>query len=114
MTGIALRFLACVVALPIAAWLLPGVHAATNLTAALAGLMLAGIYLVLRPIAKLILAAFNCLTLGVLGVLLDAALVLLAAALIPGFSVDTFWWALLTSVGVNVLREAVGRLAERE
>ena len=112
MKGIAFRFAGCVIAMPVAAWLLPGVHTANAEAAWVAGVLLGGIYLVLRPIAKLLLTPLNCLSFGILGFLVDAAFVLLAAEGMTGFRVDGFLWALATSLIVSALREALGHLAE--
>lgn len=111
MSGVLFRFCATVVSMPLAAWLLPGIHAASNEVAWVAGVFLGLIYLVLRPLAKLLLAPFNCLTFGVIGLAVDAGLVLLAASWLRGFVVDSFWWALAASFVVLVLREGLGRLA---
>lgn len=111
MSGVLFRFCGTLVAMPLAAWLLPGVHAISNEAAWIAGVFLGVIYLVLRPLAKLLLSPFNCLTFGIVGLLVDAGLVQLAASWIRGFTIDSFWWALATSVIVFIVREGAGRLA---
>lgn len=112
MSGVLLRFCGTVVSVPLAVWLLPGVEAANNEIAWIAGVLLGIIYLVLRPLAKLLLSPFNCLTFGIVGFIVDAGLVLLAARVIPGFWVASFWWALAVSLVVMVLREGLGKLAD--
>jgi putative membrane protein len=112
MKGIAFRFCGCVVAMPLCAWLLPGVHAADPTSAWIMGIALGVIYLLLRPLAKLLLTPFNCLTFGLLGFVVDAALVLLAARWMAGFAIDGFLWALAASLVVALLREGLGKLAE--
>ena len=113
MKNASFRFIACVVAMPLAAFLLPGVHTADPETAWIAGLLLGLLYLILRPLAKLLLLPFHCLTLGIFGFVVDALLVQLAAWWMPGFMIDSFLWALLVSLVVSLLREAAGRLAKR-
>ena len=114
MKGAMYRFCGCVVSMPVAAWLLPGVHTANAETAWVAGLFLGLIYLILRPLAKLILLPFNCLTFGILGFVIDVLLVQLAAWWMPGFLIDGFLWAVLVAVIVSFLREGAGSLAGRE
>lgn len=111
MSGILLRFCATVIAMPLAAWVLPGIHASSNEIAWVAGVMLGLAYLVLRPLAKLLLSPFNCLTFGIVGLLVDAGLVMLATNWLHGFVIDSFWWALAASLGVTLLREGIGSLA---
>jgi putative membrane protein len=112
MKGMAFRFCGCVVAMPLCAWLLPGVHATDPTSAWMMGIVLGLLYLLLRPIAKLILTPFNCLTFGLLGFVVDALLVQLAARQMDSFSIDSFWWALAASLVVTLLRESLGKLAE--
>ena len=111
MKGAMFRFCGCVAAMPIAAFFLPGVHTADARTAWIAGAFLGFIYLVLRPIAKLILLPFTCFTFGILGFVVDVLLVRLAAQWMPGFEIDGFWWALLAAIVVSLLREGAGTLA---
>lgn len=113
MTGTLFRFIGCVIAMPVAAWLLPGVHTADAQTAWMAGALLGVIYLLLRPIAKLLISPLNCLSFGILGFVVDVAFVLLAARWMTGFQVDGFWWAAATSIIVAVLREGCGKLAKK-
>ncbi len=111
MRRMALRFLACVGAVPLCVYLLPGVTASSYTYAAIAGAVLGVIYITLRPIAKLLLGVFNIFTLGLLYVLLDAWLVQLCSWVIPDdFHVDGFLWALATALIVNVARSLFGNL----
>lgn len=112
MTGVVFRFCATVVSMPLAAWLLPGVHAANSQIAWIAGVLLGILYLLLRPLAKLLLSPFNCLTFGIVGFLVDVGFVGLAARWMPGFTIDGFWWTVLVSLVVSVLREFIGRMAD--
>ncbi len=111
--GVLYRFCGCVVAMPIAAWLLPGVHTVNAETAWIAGVILGLIYLILRPIAKLILSPLNCLSFGILGFVVDTLFVQLTSSWLPGFAVDSFLWAMAASAIVAVLREGAGSLAGR-
>lgn len=110
MTGVLFRFCATVVAMPTAAWLLPGVHAANSQVAWLTGVLLGLIYLILRPIAKLLLSPLNCLSLGVIGFLADVGFVYLAARWMGSFRIDGFLWAIATALLVALLREGLGKI----
>lgn len=110
MRRMALRFLACVGAVPLCVYLLPGVTAADYTYAVYAGAVLGVIYITLRPIAKLLLRVFNIFTLGLLYVLLDSWLVQLCSwVMLDKFHVDNFWWALATALIVNVARGFFGK-----
>jgi len=87
-----------------AAYYLPGVHADTLLQAVLCGALLALAYVLLRPVARILTGVFNLMTLGLMGWIIDAALVMACANRIDGFRVDGFQWAALVALAVNVLR----------
>ena len=111
MRSIIARFLACVGAVPLCVYLLPGVTAQDYTYAIVAGAVLGLIYITLRPVAKLLLGVFNVFTLGLLYVLLDAWLVQLCSSFMLGqFYVENFWWALATALIVNVLRSIFGKM----
>ena len=111
MTGIALRFFACTAALPLAALLLPGVESAGPEDAWIAGGLLAFVYLVLRPVLRLLVSAGNCLSLGLLGFAVDAGLVWGIAQVFPGVRYESFPWALAAAGIVTVLRGGADVLA---
>jgi putative membrane protein len=111
MRRMALRFLACVGAVPLCVYLLPGVTASNYTYAVIAGAVLGVIYITLRPVAKLLLGVFNIFTLGLLYVLLDAWLVQLCSwVMLDDFHVDSFLWALATALIVNAARSLFGNL----
>lgn len=111
MTGVLLRFCGTVVAVPLAAWLLPGVHAASTQIAWIAGVLLGLLYLVLRPLAKLLASPLNCLTFGLVGLLIDIGFIYLAADWLRGLQIDSFLWAVVTALLIALVREGVGKLA---
>lgn len=113
MRSMIFRFLACVGAVPLCVYLLPGVSATDYTYAVIAGAVLGVIYITLRPVAKLLLGVFNLFTLGLLYVLLDAWLVQLCGWVMLGkFQVDSFLWALATALIVNVARGFIGKIAK--
>ncbi len=111
MRSMIFRFFACVGAVPLCVYLLPGVTATDYTYAVVAGAVLGVIYLTLRPVMKLVLGVFNLFTLGLLYVVLDAWLVQLCSWIMEGkFHVDDFLWALATALIVNVLRSIIGKM----
>ena len=108
MGGAILRFLVTVAAIPLCGEYMEGVHITELSQGLLMGAALGLIYLLLRPLAKLVLAVFNFCTLGLLNVVLDAFLVWTAAGFFqPGVQLDNFWWALAVAAAVNLLRFVV-------
>lgn len=77
-----------------AAYLLPGVHVENFTTALVAALVLGIINAVLKPLFLILTLPINLLTLGLFTLVVNAVLVMLAALIVPGFRLDSFWWAL--------------------
>lgn len=99
-----LSLLGCVAGTVLAAEFFPGVHAANPQTAALVGAGLALVYQLLRPIVKVLAFPFALITLGLLYVLIDAGLLWAVANYFGGYAIESFGWAVATSVLVNLMR----------
>ena len=111
MIGAILRFIATVAAVPLCAQYLAGVHTTDWTKAALIGAILGILYVVLRPLMRLLLKVINWLTLGLLYVVVDAWLVWTAVGMLGGaVTLDNFWWAVAVAVVVNAARTVIGAL----
>ena len=111
MFGAILRFIVTVAAIPFCAQYMAGVHAADWTKAAMIGAILAVLYIVLRPLMRLLLTVINWFTLGLLYVVLDAWLVWTAVGMMGGaVTVDNFWWAIAIAFVVNAARTIISAL----
>lgn len=90
-------------AVAIAARLLPGVAFDGVMSLFLATLVLGVINTLIRPVVSLVTLPINILTLGLFGIFVNAVFVLLAAQLVSGFTVASFWWALAFSLVLTVV-----------
>jgi len=110
-----LEFVATVLAVPVCAYLLPGVWAAGNEQALQAGLVLGVIYLLLRGPLRFLTKPLGCITFGLMGTVVDALLVQLCAWWMEGdFVVSSFTWAIAAALVVNVVQGAIRTLFGRE
>ncbi|HTI40948.1 MAG TPA: phage holin family protein [Vicinamibacterales bacterium] len=102
-----MRFLARLllngVAIIVAAWLLPGIHITGPVPALVAGVILGFVNAIVRPVLFLLTLPFTLITLGLFIFVLNAICFGLTAWLVPGFSVDGFWWALLGALLVSIV-----------
>lgn len=102
-----MRFLARLVlngvAIIIAAWLLPGLHIAGPFPALVAGIILGFVNAIVRPLLFFLTLPLTLITLGLFIFVLNAICFGLTAWLVPGFSVDGFWWALLGALLVSIV-----------
>jgi putative membrane protein len=82
----------------IASYALPGVTVTGLLPAILAAVVLALANAFIRPILTILTLPINVLTLGLFSFVISAIIILLVAAIVPGFGVASFWSALLFSL----------------
>lgn len=101
--GIISHIAAVALALLVAAYLIPGVHI-DGLGAAVIGAVVLGLLNALvRPVVTILTLPITILTLGLFIFVINATMFLVAAAFIDGFTVDTFFDALLGSFTVSVV-----------
>src|SRR3972149_3975714 len=86
-----------------AAYLLPGIHVEGFFTALVVALVLGIINATLKPVLLILTLPLTLLTLGLFALVINALMVMLTAAIVPGFNVDSFWWALALSLVLSIL-----------
>ena len=97
-------------AIIITAYLLPGVRLTGFFAALVTALILGLINAFIRPVLILLTLPLNILTLGLFTLVINALLIMLAAAIVPGFAVQGFWWALLFGLVLAVISYALGAI----
>ena len=109
--GAILRFAVTVAAVPLCATYMPGVHMTDVAGAMLIGVILGALYMLLRPVLRLLLKVLSWLTLGLLYVVIDAWLVWTAVSMMGGgVTLDNFWWAGAVALAINLARTVIGAL----
>lgn len=84
------------------AYILPGVHVASFTTALVVALVLGIINSFVKPFLLILTLPINILTLGLFTLILNALLILLVSAIVPGFAVDGFLWAFVFGLILSV------------
>lgn len=97
-----LHWLVAAIAIGVAAYIVPGVTL-TPVGALIAAVVLGALNLFIRPILVILTLPINILTLGLFSLVINAALVLLASALVPGFVVAGFWTAVLYALALSII-----------
>ena len=92
----------------IADFLLKGVSIDTWTTGFLLAAMIILINFTLKPIMVILTLPITLITLGLFLLVINACVILLAAYFIPGFSVESFWWALGFSVVLSLINGVFG------
>lgn len=81
---------------------MPGVHVAGFVTALLVAVVLGLLNIFIKPIFVILTLPFTIVTLGLFLLVINAIIILLCTNIVGGFSVDTFWTALLFSVVLSI------------
>lgn len=109
----AMRYVFGTLAFPLADYLLFGLWCRDMQSALLAGACLMLLYTLLRPLANLLLIAFNLLTLGLFSIVIDTLLILLTVRLFPSsVQVQSPEWAALAALIINIIRGIAGKLVK--
>ena len=96
-------WLATVLGLGIAALITPGIKAKSFMTFLIAATVLGLINAFIRPVLWLLTAPLSVLTFGLFVLVINALMIMLAAALVPGFEVKGFGSALLAAIIMAVI-----------
>lgn len=98
-----IHFVVSTIAILITAYILPGVHVSGLLAAFVLAIVLGVINLILRPILVFLTLPITIITLGLFILVINALLILLASYIVPGFTVDSFWWAFLFGIVLAIV-----------
>ena len=97
------RWLLSALAISVTAYVLRGVHVSDFYAALAAAFILGIINMTIRPILVMLTLPITFLTLGIFTFVINALMIMLSAQIVPGFSVDSFWWALIFSVVLTII-----------
>ncbi|OHA88046.1 MAG: hypothetical protein A2741_00090 [Candidatus Zambryskibacteria bacterium RIFCSPHIGHO2_01_FULL_43_27] len=102
------------IAILIAAYVLPGVTVSGFVTALVLAVILGAINTFIKPILVILTLPITVVTLGLFLLVINALLVMLASAVVPGFAVAGFWWAVLFAIVLSVVSSILHRFGEKE
>jgi putative membrane protein len=102
MSGFWLRVFITACGLLLAAWQLDGIHISSPTSLIFAALVLGLVNAFVRPVLLFLTLPITVVTLGLFLLVLNGAMLGLAALIVPGFIVDGFGTALLGSIIVSL------------
>jgi putative membrane protein len=103
-----LHWLVVAIGLGVAAWIVPGVVVTSWAALAVGALVLGFVNAVIRPVLTILTLPITVLTLGLFYLVVNATAFGLAAAIVPGFSVASFWAAMFGAIVVSVVSWFIG------
>lgn len=86
-----------------ASYVLPGVKVASLGTIIIISFVIGLLNIFVKPIFIILTLPINILTFGLFTFVINAAIIMIAAFLTEGFSVDNFWWAFLFSIIISII-----------
>ena len=86
---------------------LPGVHVAGPATAMVVAIVLGLLNIFIKPIMILLTLPFTIVTLGLFLLVVNAIIILLCTKIVGGFTVDTFWIAMIFSVVLSLCQSII-------
>jgi putative membrane protein len=87
-----------------ASYTLPGVHVKSFWVALLAAFVLGILNFTLKPLLLLITLPINFVTLGLFTFVINALMILLVSAVVSGFVIDGFLWALALALIISAVK----------
>jgi putative membrane protein len=91
------------VAIVIAAYILPGVTVENFLAALVLAVVLGAINTFIKPVLIVLTLPLTIVTLGIFILVLNALLIMLASAIVPGFAIAGFWSAFLFAIVLSLV-----------
>lgn len=93
-----MRLLLNAIAVVILSYILPGVGVDSMFTAIIVAVVLSILNFLVKPLLVILTLPITVLTLGLFLLVINAIIILIAANLIDGFQVTSFWWAVIFSL----------------
>jgi putative membrane protein len=108
--GILINWLISALAIGISAYLIPGVYIDGFVTALVLAVVIGIINITLKPILFFLTLPITILTLGLFALIINALVILLASAIVPGFQIQSFFTAVVFSIVLSLVNLILNRL----
>ena len=106
-----IKIIVCAVNVFILALILPGIHIKDMFTALIVAVVLSFLDAIIKPLLVLLTLPATILTLGLFLFVINACIILIDDHFVGGFSVRSFWDALLFSILLSFLNSFVFKRA---
>lgn len=98
-----LKLLVNAIAVFLAAYLLRGVEIKNFWSAILTAVVLAIVNAVIRPLMIILTIPVTIITFGLFILVINALMLMLVDAILPGLKIKNFWWALIFGIVLSVI-----------
>ncbi|MCU0401948.1 MAG: phage holin family protein [Algoriphagus sp.] len=98
----------------LADWLLSGVEVDSWWTSFVLAAVIILINLTLKPLMVILTFPITLVSFGIFLLVINALVILMAAELVSGFTVNGFWWALAFSIVLSLVNAVFGNRLDSE
>jgi len=107
------------IAVIVSTYLLPGIAIAGNsldafITSFIVAVAISLLNVTIKPLLIIFTIPITVVTLGLFLLVINAVVILIVDAIIPGFMVDGFWWALIFSLLLTLINSLLADLSGRK
>jgi putative membrane protein len=83
-------------------------------SAVLAAVVLGLVNAIIKPIAHILSFPVTILTLGLFALVINALMLYIVDWVVPGFSTTGFWWTVLASILISIVRSVGSSLIDKD
>lgn len=106
-----IRLILSTIAIFVTSFVVPDVYIENITTAAIVAIILGVLNMFLKPILVLLTLPITIVSLGLFYFVINTFLIILTAAIIPGFSINSIWGAILFSLIFSIINTFLNKLA---
>ncbi|MEO9485408.1 MAG: phage holin family protein [Ekhidna sp.] len=100
------------IAVVIASYLLPGVYVDDFITAVIIAVLLSLLNITVKPLLIILTIPITVFTLGLFLLVINGIIIMIASAIVSGFVVDGFFWALIFSLVLSLINALLADLTK--
>lgn len=105
-----IRWILNTLALFVVVTVVPHFHYRSWVSLAIAAAVLGLLNAIIKPVLFVLTLPLTVVTLGLFLIVLNAIMLELTAWLVPGFGIDTFWWAVVGAVVLSLVTLVTNRI----
>jgi putative membrane protein len=108
MIALLVSWIIITVVILIVAFIVPGIKVKSPGSALLAAAVLGVLNVLVRPILVFLTLPITIITLGLFLLVINALILMLTSAIVPGFEVKSFWHAVLGAIVISIISFLTG------
>ena len=108
---ILISWLVMSIAVIVTAYIIPGVTLSNYGVALIVALVLGLLNILVKPLLIILTLPINILTLGLFTLVINALIIMMVSAIVPGFKVDGFWTAFIFGIVLSIVLWLINKVS---